>query len=307
MFDNLLKKDDVIRPFGDIEVVPYYATVAQKLVRFLGNREIATKVWIPNGPQLLKRGSKLEPLSVKGFVENVADDFIEARKIIKSLGDAKGKISREQEKIWEYFLPRKLCDFFYATNFEGAGKPMDRIFYDIDKSPEIPTWDAAMVAAALLEHIENDEEFNQATGKNELFLMFTGNSFHVYVFLKKPMNQQFYDKYVQFSKNDPLASFTGRWAGKIKGETGVKAQGGHEKAAGIINIDPSQTPSGKLARCPFSLHMSDAKTIDGVAVPMSPDSVKDREFIKNLKNYTPKKVLLELDGLSKSLPKIAVL
>jgi len=305
MLDWLLEHGDAIKPFGELEVLPYYASVAERLIKFLGSREISTKVWIPHGPLLLKRGSNMEPLTAQEFVKNVDDNFIEIRKSIKSLGDAQAKLTPVQSKIWLYFLPRKLCDFFYATNSEGAGKDMDRIFYDIDKTPEIPVQDAAKVAAALLGHIENDEEFNRMAGKNELFLMFTGNSFHVYVFLRRPVNQEFYEKHVQFSKNDPLASFTGRWTEKIKGETGVKAGGGHEKIKGTINIDPSQTPSGKLARCPFSLHMSDAKTIDGVAVPMRLDSIEDKNVVQGLKTYTPKKVLENIDELSKNLPKIS--
>jgi len=301
MLEWLMEKPDVIRPSGEIEVLPYYAAVAQRLVKFLGNREIGTKVWIPNGPQLLKRGSKMEPLTVTEFVKNVNDDFIEIRENVKSLGDAAEKLNPVQSKIWNYFLPRKLCDFFYATNFEGAGKGMDRIFYDIDKTQEIPVQDAALVAKSLIENIQGDEEFNKNVGKNGLFLMFTGNSFHVYIFLRKPVNQEFYDKNIHFTKNDPLASFTGRWAADIKKKTGVKTTGGHEKIGGIINIDPSQTPSGKLARCPFSLHMGDAKTIDGVAIPMSPDSLENKKIFQELRMYTPKKVLENLDELSKNL------
>jgi DNA primase len=304
MLEWLLEKPDVIRPSGEIEVLPYYAAVAQRLVKFLGNREIGTKVWIPNGPQLLKRGSKMEPLTVTEFVKNVNDDFIEIRKNVKSLGDAAEKLNPVQSKIWNYFLPRKLCDFFYATNFEGAGRGMDRIFYDIDKTQEIPVQDAAVVADALINHIKSDDDFNNKIGKNRLFLMFTGNSFHVYIFLRKPVNQEFYEKNIHFTKNDPLSSFTGKWAQKISEETGIKAIGGHEKTGGIINIDPSQTPSGKLARCPFSLHMGDAKTIDGVAIPLGLESIKDKNLVKNLKSYTPKKVLENLDELSKFLPKI---
>jgi len=305
MHDSLLDKSDVIKPYGETDVLPYYAKVAKYLTKFLGTKEIATRVWIPNGPLLLKRGSKMEPLTAGELVKNVDDNLIKIRKDIKSLSDAASKLTPVQKKIWSYFLPRKLCDFFYATNFEGAGKKMDMIFYDIDRGREIPAENAALAAGALIDCIRNDGEFNSLAGRNELFLMYTGSSFHIYVFLKKQVSQGFYNKYIQFSKNEPVASFTGRWAEKIKKQTGVKVGGGHEKLRGMINIDPSQTPSGKLGRCPFSLHMSDAKTIDGVAVPMSIDSAKEKGIIKELKSYTPKKVLENIEELSGNLPKTA--
>ena len=62
-------------------------------------------------------------------------------------------------------------------------------------------------------------------------------------------------------------------------------------------IDPSQTPSGKLARAPFSLHMRDAKTVDGVAVPVDLKKV-DLEELRSLK---PETVLKKLERYSKLL------
>jgi len=262
--DFLLEKNDVLRPFGQLDVLGYYAAVSGKLRHFLGQREIATKIWIPDGPTLLKRGSLLRPLTAGEIVDNVDEDFLGMRAKIKSLPAARGKFPAVKERIWEYFFLHKLCDFFYAANFEGQGKKMGRIFYDIDRGPEFTVWDAARVAASLLEHIRSDDEFGSAIGKNIQFAMFTGSSFHIYLLLKKPIEPASYDSHIQFSEKDPGAGFTARWAEKISAETGIRVRGGHEKTRGAINIDPSQTPSGKLARCPLSLHMGDAKTVDEI-------------------------------------------
>ena len=304
MIDWLLGKDDVLRPLGELDVLGYYGAVAEKLTGFLGTREIATKVMIPDGPTLLKRGSKLEPLTAGELSANVDEGFLEKRRELRSLPEAKGSINKAQEKVWEYFYPRKLCDMFYATNREGAGKPMDRLFFDIDRGAGASLADAAKVAASLIGSMQHDDEFSRLLGRFSVFLMFTGRSFHVYALLKKQIGPDFYDSHIQYSKDAPLASFTGRWAAKIAASSKVKVAGGHEKAPGLVNIDPSQTPSGKLGRCPFSLHMKDARTVDGVAVPLSLDAASDRGVLSSLVSWTPRKVLEELAVLSKALPKI---
>lgn len=72
-------KENAIRPFGPLDILPYYRTVAQKLKRFLQDREIATRVWIPNGPRLVKRGSKLQPLFIEDFLKGVNEELIRVR------------------------------------------------------------------------------------------------------------------------------------------------------------------------------------------------------------------------------------
>ena len=99
----------------------------------------------------------------------------------------------------------------------------------------------------------------------------------------------------------PLESFTGRWANAIQKKTKIKVQGGHEKLKGGINIDPSQTPSGKLARVPFSLHMKSATEVDGVALPLDEKQLQDKNLVKKLQGYRAKHVLDEIEKLARLL------
>ena len=133
--------------------------------------------------------------------------------------------------------------------------------------------------------------------------MWTGSSFHVYIFLKNEIQTSVYDNCIAYSKKDPLASFTGRWAEKIDDKLKVRVIGGHEKQEGMINIDPSQTPSGKLCRAPFSLHMKDENTIDGIAIPVTNDTLKEKNLIMELKSYNPGKAINDLNKLEKNFPK----
>ncbi len=291
---------DVLKPFGCLDVLDYYSRVAAKLARFLKGRELSTKIWIPGGPKLLKRGSQLEPLYIEELAGNVDDEFLRIRSK-NSLPEARERITPVQERIWKYFFPRKLCDFLYATNREGPGRDIDRIFFDIDRNGPGPE-EARIAAQKLLEIILDDSEFKASVGKGRPFLMWTGRSFHVYYLLEKPVPNHVYDRHVHFSKSSPLESFTGRWADRIAGETGLRVAGGHEKKKGFIVIDPSQTPSGKLARSPFSLHMKDARTIDGVALPVETQRIHEKGLLKDLSSYTPQKVLEELDELAKAIP-----
>jgi hypothetical protein len=55
-------------------------------------------------------------------------------------------------------------------------------------------------------------------------------------------------------------------------------------------LDTSNTPPGKLARCPFSLHIKDNATIDGIAVPLHQDELADPTLISRLEKLTPESV-----------------
>ena len=294
-------KKDVLKPYGQLDVLHYYSKTASKLQNFLKNKEIAAKNWIPGSfmPYLIKRGSKLEPLFADEF-KNVDDKFLKIRAEVESLKDARSSLNLVQAKLWDYFLPRKLSDFFYAANSENPGKPIDRIFYDIDRGKNITPGQAQETVKIFIETIKKDRNFSKLL-KYKFFIMWTGSSFHVYLILSKPVSHGFYDKHIKYSKDNPLGSFTGRWAEIVKKKTKLNVIGGHEKSGSKINIDPSQTPSGKLARAPFSLHMKDAKNVDGIAIPLSEKQLNDKNLVKKLKKYTPEKVLSELDALSKNL------
>jgi len=295
-----LAGNDPIKPFGETDVLLFYAIVSSKLKKFLKGKEIATKVWLPAGniPSFLNRGSKKEPLYIEEMAE-ITPDFLELRKA--HLDDVRNKLTKTQQKIWEYFPPRKLMDFFYATNSETPGKSIDRIFFDRDRGEGVSSEDAQEIANVLVnEVIPKDKELPT---QKDPFVMWTGSSFHIYLFLKKKEPNEFYVKNFQFSKNDPEATFTGRWAKQVREITKMNATGGHERVKGLIGIDPSQTPSGKLARVPLSsLHMRDADTVDGVSLPVDKKMLKKSDLVDRLREYTPKKVVKELDSLAKLLP-----
>src|SRR3989344_6110008 len=116
-----------------------------------------------------------------------------------------GKISKTQEKIWQYFYPRKMADFFYATNNESAGLKIERVFFAIDKSNETSE-SARKVASELVELIGKDKEFKARIPSFNVFAMWTGSSFHVYLMLKEKISSAQYGEFIQFSKEKPLES-----------------------------------------------------------------------------------------------------
>lgn len=291
---------DILRPFGHADVLLYYALVAERLKKFLKGREISTKIWLPHGnmPFFLKRGSKLQPLYAKDLA--AVDWKMLKMRAESPLSKVKGQLTKKQALIWEYFVPRKLMDFFYACNKEGQGKPIDRIFIDIDKGKGIKPEIAQEVTRNLVHTIKKDKKFNRLL-KYETFIMWTGSSFHIYLFLNKKIGADFYNKYIAYSKKNPFDSFIGRWAQEISRKTGINVQGGHEKSPDAVNLDPSQTPSGKLARCPFSLHMKSPTETDGIALPITEKQLGDKKLTDDLNAYTPKQVIKELDKFSKIL------
>lgn len=299
----IAKKTDILKPFGETDVLLYYGLVAAKLKKFLKNKELAAKNHIPGGkiPYLIKRGSKEKPLYIEDFIEAITPEFLELRKG-HALKDVESKLNEKQKLVWEYFLPRKFSDFFYATNGEGTGKNIGRIFFDLDRGENMTHVQAQEAAREFVNAIENDMELDKII-EYDLGVFWTGSSFHVFLFLDKPQPNSFYLKYFQYTKENPLGSFTGKWAAQVRKIVGFGVSGGHEKIPNAISIDPSQTPSGKLCRAPFSLHMADAKTVDGVSIPINPEMLDDNNLVKELRAYNPQRVVKELDGLSKRFPK----
>ncbi len=301
---NISKKADTVKPFGHTDVLLLYAVVGEKLKDFLNGKELASKVWLPHGniKYFLNRGSKKPPLYVDDLVEAITPEFLEIRSK-HHLKEVEKQLNEKQKLVWSYFPPRKLIDFFYATNGEGAGKPIDRIFFDIDRGKEVSVENARKVTKLLCEIIRNDSGLRELIGETKPFVSWTGNSFHVYIMLDKPRPNSFYEENFMFSKNNPLASFTGRWAGVIRKELKINVSGGHEKIPNVISIDPSQTPSGKLCRSPLgSLHMADAKTVDGVSIPVTEKMLGNEDLPNKLKKIKPEYVIDNLEELAKRLP-----
>ncbi len=297
-----MKKEgkDLLRPFGSLDVLYYYSIVARPLANFLAGKEIATKTHLPKGkiPFFLRRGSKTKPLYIDEL-QNVSEKLLELR-AKNELAKVKTRLSQTEIKIWQYFVPRKYVELFYATNNEGKGKPIERIFIDIDRGSQMSREQARRVAVMLLEEIENDKSFNKLF-PHARFVMWTGNSFHIYLLLEKPIEEKNYETYIAYSKKEPLKSFVGRWAAKINEAMEFEVAGGHEKLPNRIVIDPSGTPSGKLARAPFSLHVTKAE-IDGVALPVSEKDIQTASIVKKLESYTPERVVSEINKLAKLLP-----
>lgn len=297
--------ENLITPFGQTDVLLLYGIAGGRLKKYLGDRELAGKIWMPSGRMryLLKRGSKLEPLFAHELEEAVTLEFLELRSKTEHLSSAKEDLTDLQAKVWQYFLPRKLADFFYATNHEGPGKEIDRIFFDIDRSDGISAEQAQETTRILVETVNEDKELENLLGSFNTFVYWTGNSFHLLFFLDDPMPISFYDNHFQYSKNDPERNFTGKWAKKINQHVEFTVAGGHERQGNSINIDPSQTPSGKLCRVPLgALHMKDAKTINGVSVPISEKMLYEDDLAHKLSGYGPKDIIENLEKFEMLLP-----
>ncbi|MDP2925356.1 MAG: hypothetical protein Q8N99_03225 [Nanoarchaeota archaeon] len=190
-----MKKVGILYSTGKLDVLSFYSKIAPLLAGFLKNKKIASKVHISN-MFFLKRGSNSRPLYIGDF-SSIDDKMLKLR--LNYLKDIREQLNEKQELIWEYFPPRKLSRFFYATNSErrslsdslnlkkhqrfrdgeGMGKPIDRIFIDINRRRHSAE-DARVVAECLINIIKTDKEFNKSL-KYELKVLWTGGSFHVYI------------------------------------------------------------------------------------------------------------------------------
>jgi len=294
---------DILKPYGELDVLHLYSKVAPHLTDFLKNKEIASKTWVPKAkiPFFLNRAGKLGELWIDDF-KHVDDEFLKIR-AKHHLSDVKDKLNDRQILIWRYFVPRKYSEFFYATNGEREGKPIERVFIDIDRT-NLPAKKSLEVTRLLVEIIEKqkseDREFNELVKSTAVY--WTGSSFHVYCFLHKHQPPEFYEEKIQYhSKGVLFESWTDIWVRKIKHKVEFKVTGGHEKKEDYIVIDPSQTPSGKLARVPLGcLHIKNFKP-DGMSVPLSESMLYDDKIVEWLKALTPEYVAKHVNTFSKYL------
>lgn len=304
LLDYAKKTRDVIRPLGAVDVLLFYGIMAGRLEKFLDGKEIAARIWLPSAGRgyVLKRGSDITPLYAAELSEAVTPELLELRNKGELSTEGK-KLTEEQRKAWTYYVPRHLCDFFYATNNEGAGKPIDRIFFDLDRGKGISLEQAITGAAAFAQIIREDKKLEELLGTLDPFISWTGRSFHVFLFLEKPQPASFYDLHFKYGKNAPLASYTGRWVSALGERVEYMVAGGHEKLENVLTIDPSQTPSGKLCRVPLgSLHMKDAGTVDGVSIPVTEKMLGEKGIARKLESYRPMDVLLNLEKHVADLP-----
>lgn len=295
--DLASEADDILKPFGQLDVLLLYGIASKACEDYLGDRELCGKNLIPKGPKLLKRGSKMEPLTAEEMAEAVDEEFLRTRSEIKHLKDARSEITDTQEKVWRYFLPRKYSEFLYATNGEGEEKPIKRIFYDIDRGPGVSAGESLEVTREFVRFLEDDPKVQEV--KDKMIVSWTGNSFHVEIDMVEGKKHGFYEEHVFTSEKEKLDTITERAIGEIKNKTDVDVIGGHEKKKEKIAIDPSQTPSGKLDRLPLgSLHMKDAETVDGLSVPVTKKELFEEDILERLRGYTPRKVVENIDELT---------
>lgn len=293
--------DDVLRPAGQLDVLLLYGIMAETNETYLDNRELAGKVHIPDGPALLKRGSELDPLTANALHGAVDEEFLTARNELGNLDDARDEITDTQATVWQYFPPRKYCEFLYATNHEGEGRPFDRIFFDIDRGPDVSAEQALAVTRAFVEFLEDDSVARDVTDR--MVVSFTGNSFHVELLMEGEKPYSFYKEEVFTTTEEDVDTITERGVREVGETVETTVVGGHEKEANQVTIDPSQTPSGKLNRVPLgSLHMADAETVDGVSVPLSRNELFAEEVLDRLTAYTPRTLIEDLDELRPNLP-----
>lgn len=277
---------------GELDVLDYYGKVSKCLISFLKGKELATKTVLPDFT-FLKRGSKDKPLFIEDM-KQVNSKMLNLR--TKHLDEVKDKLTTKQVLIWQYFVPRKPVNFFYACNGEFPGGEIDRVFIDIDRQ-SYSSNDARKVAESLVKIIKQDKEFNKLL-KFKIFIMWTGSSFHVYLLLNKKINLNFYQKYLSYGASKQ-SSFIEKWAEQVSKKTRIKVKAGHEREKEAIILDSSNTPSGKLARVPFSLHITRDGKIDGVAVPVSEKELEDSKLVNKLEKLTPDSVLKNINNYKK--------
>ena len=102
---------NVLKPYGELDVLPYYSQISGVLSSFLKGREIATKIVLKNFV-FLKRGSKDKPLYIQDF-RVVDEKMLKLRK--HHLDEVRDKLTEKQILVWKYFVPRKMINFFYAN------------------------------------------------------------------------------------------------------------------------------------------------------------------------------------------------
>jgi len=274
---------DFLHPYADLDVLARYAKISPYLETFLGQKEIASKI-VGEDFVVLRRWTKDKPLYIQDF-KAVDEDFLKLR-AWHHLADVQKQLNEKQTTLRKYFVPRKLVNFFYAVNNE-EGTKIDRIFIDIDRQDKTPQ-DAQKVAAELVKIIQKDKWLS-ALITYKLLTLRTGSSFHIYILLTKNISHAIYDKYFSYGDKKPDSFITKR-ADAISESTGIAVNAGHARKKWVIILDTSNTPPGKLGRVPFSLHIKDAKTIDGICIPLETKELEEKSLISKLRWLTPEKV-----------------
>jgi hypothetical protein len=301
MREYAVSADDVLRPYGELDVLAYYGLIAQKLETYLHGRELATRIWPPQAKirSIIIRSPYSHPLFIQQLAHAVTPEMMSARAKFKNLEAAKHALSPDQALVWLYFPSRRMIELYYATNREGEGREINRVVYDIARGKGVSAEDA-MDVAALLANAAMEDDMVRGLASGKPFVSWTGNSFQLTLLLKAMQPARFFnDQLIYTGRGNTL---TDRLVNRVIKEAKVSVTGGPVRAAGYVVIDPSPTPSGHLCEVPLgSLHMKDAMTLEGVSVPLEPDMLRRGE-VDDLQSYTPQRVIDELDQLAKRLP-----
>ncbi len=286
-----MKKEDkkILNKSGQLDCLSYYKEIFEKkknfLIKFLKDKEISTKIYLPKEDfYLVKRGSKEKPLYFSEI--KASKNFLSLRKD-NDLDDVREKVSKKEEKIWHYFVPRKMIEMHYACNKEKGDK-IDRIFIDIDPGEKFEAEHGRKVVLELLKEIKEDKEFRSKFEFNTE-VIWTGKGFHVYIILKKEYSKKIYQKY--FSWGGKKKSFIEKWAKNISNSLKLNVKAGHERKKDKIILDTSATPPGKLARCPYSLHLNEKGKLVGICVPLKKKELENNKIIKKLEKLNLKEVI----------------
>jgi hypothetical protein len=277
-----MKKEGVLYSTGQLDCLSYYSKIFSKIKPFVGDRELATKTFIPESipPFIVHRGSKDPALRLPDI--KITPNFLKMR-VGKHLKDVEKQLTDKLHLIWRYFVPRKIMELYYACNYESPGKSFDRVFIDIDASKGTSESNYAKVIKQLLKEIRLDQELKKLASFR-IYLLWTGASVHIYLLLNKSLPANYYTKYFSFGES----TLTTKWANSISEKIKINVKAGHERKKATIILDTSATPSGKLARCPYSLHFNSKGKLNGVSVPIKE---KDLDSLSKLKNLTPDQAL----------------
>lgn len=275
-------KKGILYASGQLDCLSYYSKIFPKIKSFVGDRELATKTFVPKAipPFILHRGSKDPKLTLRDI--GSTQSLIKMR-VGKHIGDVEKHLNKKQHLVWRYFVPRKLTELHYAVNYEGQGKGINRIFIDLDSKVSEERY--LEVVKQLIKEIKKDKRLKKLVSYR-IKLIWTGTSVHLYLMLQSKKPRSFYEKYFSFKKG----SFTNKWAEEITKKTGVKVSAKHQRQKGSVILDSSATPSGKLGRVPYSLHLNSRGKLTGVSVPIKESDLRIKKF-KELKNLTPDKAL----------------
>ncbi len=287
-----MQKEGVLYPFSELDCLAYYARVIPRLKSFVGERELATKTFVPDAkPEfIVHRGSADPKLTVSEFGK-ISKKLLELRQN-HHLHDVLAQLSNHEHLIWRYFAPRKLIELHYACNFEDH-TTLDRIVFDFDPDPQFSFKQVQHVVKTFIATIQLDRSFTSLFPCS-IHVVWTGRGFHVYLFFKKSYPKNLYLEAFSWGKKHPTRFE--QWCSATALSTGISVVPHHERMAKKIVIDSSISPPGKIVRAPYSLYLSSEGILNGVSVPLSLSALDDVHLHKKLQALTPDFVIDHLSS-----------